>query len=182
MSCKVWPGLTESQRSQRLFFALWPDAQTRARIAKQARVLARRQGRPVAAENLHITLAFIGASGPEQRSCLEAQGTQVRVEPFCLELSRVGYFPRARVLWVGPQTTPESLLGLVVRLNRVLAPCGYRPEPRPFAVHVTLFRKANPVREAPAFEPVPWPVRDFCLVESVSDRNGVHYQVLRRFR
>lgn len=173
--------MTEPQRSQRLFFALWPDAQTQVRIARQARALARREGRPVAAENLHITLAFIGASDPKQRRCLEAQAAQVGVEPFCFELSRVGFYPRARVLWVGPQATPEPLLGLVERLNRALAPCGYRPEPRPFAAHVTVFRKARPVREVPVVEPVPWPVREFCLVESVADRNGVHYPVLRRF-
>lgn len=173
--------MTETARSQRLFFALWPDAQTRARIARQARALARREGRPVAAENLHITLAFIGASDPQRRRCLEAQAAQVVVEPFSLELSQVGYYRRARVLWVGPQATPEPLLGLVERLNRALAPCGYRPEPRPFAAHVTLFRKARPAGEDPVFEPVPWSVRDFCLVESVSERDGVHYRVLSRF-
>lgn len=173
--------MTEPARSQRLFFALWPDAQTRDRIAGQARGLARREGRPVAAENLHVTLAFIGASDPERRRCLEARAAQVGVEPFTLELSQVGYYPRARVLWVGPRATPEPLLGLVERLNRALAPCGYRPEPRPFAAHVTLFRKARPTGEGPAFEPVPWPVHEFCLVESVSDRDGVHYRVLGCF-
>ena len=46
----------------RLFFALWPDADTRERVANAAAALRLTEGaRPVPQRNFHLTLAFVGA-------------------------------------------------------------------------------------------------------------------------
>ena len=45
----------------RLFFALWPDGDTRKAINGLARPAVRRAGgRPVPARHFHMTLAFLG--------------------------------------------------------------------------------------------------------------------------
>ncbi|HYL02781.1 MAG TPA: 2'-5' RNA ligase family protein, partial [Steroidobacteraceae bacterium] len=55
------------ERTRRLFFALWPDAAQRTVLAHAVRKAVRNcGGRPVPAESLHVTLAFLG-SVPESR-------------------------------------------------------------------------------------------------------------------
>ena len=47
------------EENQRLFFALWPDEDARERLATVARDDS--TGRWVSRDNLHVTLAFLGA-------------------------------------------------------------------------------------------------------------------------
>lgn len=132
-------------------------------------------------ENLHITLAFIGSVDGTMCRCLQAQAARIKAVPFNLTLAKVGYFTRAKVMWLGPQSCPESLRGLVRRLSEGLSHCGYRPDPRPFAAHLTLFRKAQPSKLNMEISPVQWRVEAFCLVESKTYPRGVQYHVLQRY-
>jgi 2'-5' RNA ligase len=49
--------------SRRIFFALWPDNGVRSRLEQLAAMLPPGRGRAHAAEDLHLTLAFIGQAG-----------------------------------------------------------------------------------------------------------------------
>lgn len=79
---------------QRLFFALWPSDEARAALAGWRDALPRPGGRPTAARNLHLTLAFAGDVDAETRTCLEQAAARVRGEPFSLPLDRLGVFKR----------------------------------------------------------------------------------------
>jgi len=165
---------------RRLFFALWPDEDVRRALVAADRGLGR-EGRRVAADNLHLTLLFLGATPADRQACFTAAAAGVQGEPFELVLDRFGHFPRPRVLWLGSSRPPAALVRLVEALGAALLPCGFTPESRPFAPHVTLRRKA---RRLPALQPetpVVWPVHDFCLCESVSTPDGVQYRVLERW-
>jgi len=129
---------------QRLFFALWPDDDTRAALAR----LARRQlqsgnGRLIDAHNLHLTLAFLGPVDAAFRACAERAADSLAAPAFELEFQRLGYWPRPRVLWAAPERSPEALTGLVSMLRKALAACGQEPESRPFEAHMTLARKVR---------------------------------------
>ena len=174
-------GSRERATPQRLFFALWPDADVRAALAAYGRRQAVRNGRAVAAENLHVTLAFIGGVTAEQRSCLEAAAGGVTMQPFAFTLDRMGFWSRPRILWVGTSTVPAALLGLVDTLNRALVPCGYAPDARPFQAHVTLARKAHRPPDVREIPPLIWQVDGFCLAESITGERGAEYHVLRRW-
>lgn len=113
--------------------------------------------------------------------CLLAGAAQIRAKSFNLVLTRVGYFARAKVLWLGPESCPAAMQNLVQRLNKGLSHCGYHPEPRPFAAHLTLFRKAQPGKSKIDISPVQWRAKAFCLVESRAYPQGVRYHVLRRY-
>ena len=167
--------------THRLFFALWPDGRTREALGKLQRALPVRGGRPVRQENIHLTLAFIGNVDADTRDCLVDAARQVTGAPVSLPIERVGYFPRPRVVWVGPQRTPESLIELVGHLNRALAPCGYEPERRPFRAHITLFRKVARAPKPFEFDPIAWQAPAFQLVESIPEPGGVRYAVLEEF-
>ena len=50
-----------NEATQRLFFALWPDAATSVALAALAQQIAAESGgRPTAPGNVHLTLAFLG--------------------------------------------------------------------------------------------------------------------------
>jgi 2'-5' RNA ligase len=166
--------------TQRLFFGLWPEPELQQYLAQAAAaLLPRAAGRRVRAENLHCTLVFLGAVEAAQRLCLEDAAALVRAEPFTLTLDRLGYFRRPQAAWLGCTTTPAALQALVAGLRYGAQACGFTPELRPYEVHLTVARKLRRDPGRLPLMPVAWPVKQFALMESVSEPDGVHYRPLR---
>jgi 2'-5' RNA ligase len=169
------------QERQRLFFALWPDAELRQQLSAYQPLLMGCGGRQVVLENLHITLAFLGSVGATTRSCLEQEADGISLPPFTLKLDELGFWRRPQVVWLGAGAIPAPLLALVAALKKAMLACDLEPESRPFQAHLTLMRRA---RRAPAVKPVevlPWPVGEFALMASDTRPEGVRYEVLRRW-
>jgi 2'-5' RNA ligase len=166
---------------QRLFLALWPDAEVRAGLERVRDEATRGKGRPTHSGDLHATLVFLGALTAERRACVERAADAVRGPAFGLTLDRLGYWPRPRILWCGPSLVPDALRGLVAALQQGLAGCGIEPDRRPYSAHVTLARKARPLAPRPLETPLPWQVSDFALVASRLGGDPPHYEVLRRW-
>jgi 2'-5' RNA ligase len=167
-----------AEPTRRLFFALWPDEEPRLALAALAREQIRKQARRVAAENLHITLAFPGSVTARVQAGLEAAAGRVRGGPFELAIDRLGYWRGPRIIWAAPSETPAELWSLAAALRDILAACGLEPETRPYQAHITLARKAGRGPGISRVSAIPWPVSQFSLVESVSDPASVRYQVL----
>jgi len=167
---------------QRLFFALWPDKPVRDALLRLRRHLPAVSGRPTHREDLHVTLAFLGSVDADRQRCVETVADGIAAPSFDLVIDRFGYWARPRILWCGPSDTPEALGRLVGELQADLTDCGFEPEDRPYAAHVTLARKAEKMT-FPAFDPsVSWPVREFVLVASRSGGEPPRYEVLRSWR
>jgi 2'-5' RNA ligase len=134
----------------RLFFALWPDAPTRRELEALAHDVALAAGgKPVPAEKIHLTLAFLGEVAAERQAQAIRAAQETRGGAFTLPLDRVGSFRRARVAWAGTSSPPAALLDLQADLARGLAERGFVLEDREFAAHLTLARKiAKPVPPA----------------------------------
>ena len=170
--------------AERLFFALWPGEAERAALVRLQRGLLRHGGRAADPEDLHLTLAFLGAVPPERRACCEAAGDGILAVPFDLNLTQIGYWPRPRILWCGTLAPPPPLLALVRDLTDALRPCGFPGERRPYAAHITLARKAAgfqaPGPAAEAAWRLTWPIKGFVLAGS---REGPppRYRVVRRW-
>jgi RNA 2',3'-cyclic 3'-phosphodiesterase len=103
----------------------------------------------VPAENLHLTLVFLGwveADDVEPiRASLEA--AVAPAAPFAARLGATGRFPergKARVLWVGFTTGVEELTDLADRARGGVA--DRVTDARPFRPHVTVARARQPVR------------------------------------
>jgi 2'-5' RNA ligase len=167
---------------ERLFFALWPDARVRRGLLGIRDGLPGFRGRPTHPEDMHITLVFLGQVEPERRACVERAVAAVRGRPFELQIDQVGFWGRPRILWCGPGSVPDELQRLVGELKAVLADCGFEPERRPYAAHVTLARKARPVRFQELERPLSWPVGEFVLVASGRGGEPPRYRVLKRWR
>jgi 2'-5' RNA ligase len=167
--------------SERLFFALQPEPPVRDGLQGIAAALPEHRGRPVHPADRHITLVFLGDTAPEQRTCAERAAAGVRARRFELSIDRVGYWPRPRILWAGCSHTPGALLELVQGLQQALVGCGFRPERRPYAPHITLARKAHKPTEITLDKPLTWPVRSFVLMGSDLDAPPPRYRVLARW-
>ncbi|MGH8489883.1 MAG: RNA 2',3'-cyclic phosphodiesterase [Gammaproteobacteria bacterium] len=168
--------------TQRLFFALWPSEEVRAGLAEVMASLDIHRAKPVPAENLHITLLFLGAVTAQTRICAEKIAEGIAGHPFELRLDQIGFWPKSGILWLGAREVPESLAALVRHLHLGVAGCGIDLDARPFKPHVTLMRKALVVRRERPLVTVAWRIDDFALVESKTTPDGSHYQVLTSWR
>jgi 2'-5' RNA ligase len=107
--------------ARRLFFALWPDAGLRARAAAALqRLTAADTGRPLRPDQLHVTLAFLGAVAADRVPLALAAGAGLQVGSLELEFDRVEYWPGPRLLCLTASAPPPRLLDLVADLQRAL--------------------------------------------------------------
>jgi 2'-5' RNA ligase len=172
----------EKGGSERLFFALWPDAATRAALQACVPRQPRASGRRIPGEKLHLTVLFLGQTTRDVRQCLESAADAVRCPAFVLKLTRTGYFPRSRVLWAGMAEVPEDLAVLHEALKTGARSCGCGIEARAYAPHITLMRNAaGPLPSTDRLEVI-WEVREFALVASRSTAEGMLYETLKSWR
>jgi 2'-5' RNA ligase len=173
----------------RLFVAVSPDEPARAAAASaQAEIRSRTalEARWVPAENLHVTLAFLGsvdpALVPPLRGALAA--AVATVDRFSVRLGEVGAFPtprRPRVLWIGIAAGAERLAALADLVRAALLPFPVAREEKPLRPHLTIARVRSPrpdralaehLARPPRVPDAGWEVRSVTLFESVLGAGG----------
>lgn len=141
------------------------------------------RGRFVTAENLHLTIAFLGETNKIQEA-KEAVGTAYSA-PFPLEFSGLGRFrrPEGDLYWMGIVPSPE-LERLYRQTVRELKGRGFSLESREFKPHLTLGRGVVPKEgfdrksfseNLPAFQMT---AGRLCLMKSLLTPSGPVYTEL----
>ncbi|MCP4624557.1 MAG: RNA 2',3'-cyclic phosphodiesterase [bacterium] len=110
------------------------------------------KARWVRAENIHLTLKFLGDidAGDIDNIGRAMADTAADRAPLALRIGGIGFFPgikRPRVVWVGLGGEIPNLLNLQRNLEDRLATVGFAKEKRSFKAHLTLGRirqAANP--------------------------------------
>jgi 2'-5' RNA ligase len=163
----------------RVFFALVPSAELRNALADLGRERARRlHGRPVPAENIHLTLAFVGAWPRARLDALLAAGAAVDGEAMRVTLDRQGGFRRSGVAWVAPSSAPAKLGLLANSLAANLRANGVPYDEKPFHPHLTIARKCRgPFMHGPV-GPYAWNIEAVALVASDTRAEGARYSIL----
>jgi 2'-5' RNA ligase len=169
--------------SKRLFFALELPDETRQDVVRwRAEHLAQDAGRPVAAANLHLTLAFLGEVSAEKQKALEAMAGRITQPGFTLRLDDAGQWLRSRVVWLGCRQSPRGLIQLADMLRAQASRSGCYQSPTPFHPHITLLRDTS---HAVALPPpgFSWsvPVTEFVLYESHFTGGRLRYTPLNRW-
>lgn len=184
----------------RLFVALEIPAAVRANLAaliEQLRALPVRDGgknaRWVRAQNLHVTLKFIGEAAPEKLDGIRGALSGVRAErPVELACRGLGFFPnekRPQVFWAGLDAS-ENLAKLAEDIDRVLATAGVPREKRAFEPHLTLARFGAPrldetlratIAGAAGREFGSFGASEFHLIESKTKPSGAEYTRVASF-
>ena len=76
--------------AERLFFALWPKRHLADDLARCAsKIQAATGGRRTCAEDLHLTLAFLGAIPPDRVRIARTVADEIKREAFFLQLDRL---------------------------------------------------------------------------------------------
>jgi 2'-5' RNA ligase len=161
--------------SLRLFFALWPDDETRTALMQlQAPI----RGRTISYDNLHLTLAFLGQQPASLLPALKQILTHLPPLAATLTLDRIGYFTRSRIAWAGMHDVPDALLKLQQELAQTIVQHGISfNNQRDFKPHVTLARDASLPPDI-IFTPIVWRASQIVLVQSATQAEGASYQVL----
>ena len=176
----------------RAFIAIAPPEEVTAALARLQAMLP--AGRPVAEENLHLTLAFLGEQDETALEALHYELETIRVQPFALRFSGLGVFggDRPRLLFADVAPDP-ALADLHCRVTGALHRAGIVVQRTRFHPHVTLARfgtRAAPEAAARLHRflaehgdtPLPsFFVAEFGLYESALHPSGVRYDQLARY-
>lgn len=173
-----------SRQTSRWFLGIAPPRDVAERIAASARAaLDGTLLRVYAAEDLHLTLVFLGEVEREFVKRVEVgfAAAYRDARPIALHVGGTGVFEsdgRARALWADfdhDEGSRSGLLDLVDRGRRLAADSGLELPAsdleRPFVPHLTLARPRAREHAPPAFEhlrfDVGWTAREVHLFESV---------------
>lgn len=97
----------------------------------------------LAAEQIHLTLAFLGNVGAAAEEKLRLHLAEIHFSAFFLPLRALGTFPasgRPKVLWVGVGGGHPHLFQLHKRVNDAALAAGVEADLRPWHPHLTLAR------------------------------------------
>jgi RNA 2',3'-cyclic 3'-phosphodiesterase len=161
----------------RLFFALWPDADTRERLANAAAALRLMHGaRVVPQQSYHLTLAFIGEVPSAQVAVLQQIGCSQRASACTIKFDAYEHWPEPQVVAAVAREPPRALVELWMRLRQELAlhrtALGFNRLQPSLRAHVTLARKVVQAPVPQAMSPFDWSARSFSLVRS--DTSAAH--------
>lgn len=147
----------------------------------------------VRAENLHLTLKFLGNTplARVEALSLALRRAAAKVSPFGLNVGGCGSFPprsQPRVLWIGCVDPTGSLNQLYEALEDECAQAGFSREDRAFHPHLTVGRLRQPqgarrlaeLHQSLGFAPPPVEVSDVCLIRSELRSDGSRYTVIAR--
>ena len=163
----------------RVFFALVPPPPLQQALGDLARDVARRaHGRPVPADNVHATLAFVGVWPVSRLPELHAAGGDVHGEPMRIVLDRQGAFRRAGIAWIAALQPPSALGTLAQALFERLVAVGVKLDERPFRPHVTLARHCRGPYPSGPVGPFAWDVDVIALMLSDTPAEGARYRML----
>jgi RNA 2',3'-cyclic 3'-phosphodiesterase len=169
--------------TQRLFFALeLPEPLQQQLVRWRADNFSEDDGKPVAAANLHLTLAFLGEVSSETSQKLQQLAARIVQPGFTLNLDDAGHWPRPGVVWLGCQRAPRGLLQLASLLRAQAARHGCAQSAQPFHPHITLLRSATQKVALPA-RGFHWhlDVSHFALFSSTFTQGRTRYRRLARW-
>ena len=179
----------------RLFVAIEIPGDIRSALAVFVKELRRTapQAKWVRAENLHVTLKFLGETEAAKLGAIQGALDPIRsVQPVTLELHRLGFFPnerRPRVFWAGMEAS-ANLKALAEDIDRGMHPLGFPLEERPFTPHLTLARfnppglppnLASAVTQNSSRSFGSFTAREFHLIESKLKSTGAEYTTVQSF-
>jgi 2'-5' RNA ligase len=146
----------QPEPTQRIFTAIPLTDDVREHVAGVERELSTALDgvRWVTAENLHVTLRFMGECTAGKAEELQIWMRKAALHlPSNLVVGGVGGFPSqasARVIWVGAKDTTSDIEKVYNILDKGAEKCGFGREGRKYRPHITLGRaRRKPVRLPP---------------------------------
>ena len=165
------------KRPERLFFGLFPDAQTAVHVGRfGARFICKNhlEGTPLKSERLHVSLHHVGDYKRLRANVIYAArqaGKAVSLHPFEVTFRSIKSFEGAPSIDGRPRRRPLVLLGerdALSELHKILGAAmeknGLRAAGH-FTPHMTLLYGSKPI-PVQTIEPIRFEVKEFVLVHS----------------
>lgn len=180
----------------RLFVALDLAAGVRRALAELIATLRPKSSGAswVNAENLHVTLKFIGHIESGKLTAIqEALSTVHSPQVVGLQFRGMGFFPNEfhpRVIWCGVASSP-NLAALAADIDRALEPIGIEREGKHYTPHLTLARfktevgvpdLVNAANEMKSYDFGEASETSFHLYESLLKPSGAQYNRLATYQ
>lgn len=175
------------QKTVRVFFAVWPDGEAQKQLGglvKQLRLDSLCGGRKTKAENIHLTLVFVGEVDTSQLQTLNRVAGEIedsRTHAFDLVVEKICYWKRKNIVHAELSTIPCELMDLVTALQKGLSAAGFLLEQRPYKPHITLMRNASCHTLPELGKPIGWRVREWVLIRSEQTSDGSVYVPIGRW-
>lgn len=176
-----------SEETIRVFFAIWPDDtawKQLAGLAERLRGEALCVGRKTKAENIHLTLVFVGEVGASKLEMLCLAADRIKdsgASAFDFAVEKIRYWKRNRIVYAATDRIPPELIDLVSALEDALSTAGFTLERRAYKPHITLMRDALCQTLPELAEPIAWRVREWMLVKSEQTSSGPVYTPIGRW-
>jgi 2'-5' RNA ligase len=175
----------EAPATDGLFFALFPDEDAAAQLAKTARQLCirhRLDARAVSADRLHVSLLGFGAYAglpPALVGGAFDAAAAIAAAPFEVIFDRaVSFLGRPRPLVLCSEDDIPELIAFQRGLGHAVQKVGLGRAKQQYVPHVTMLYDERAIEDH-TIEPVRWTVRDFVLVHSL--RGKSQYNILGRW-
>jgi RNA 2',3'-cyclic 3'-phosphodiesterase len=143
----------------------------------------------VSSSGFHVTLHFFGEVPESGVAALQSalDDPELQRPAIAASVAGVGQFPprgNPRVLWVGLQKGVQEMRAYGEIFERVVAPLGWKADPRGFAPHVTVGRAGSvPLgpewASAVKLAPLEFDVTQCVLFQSILGREGAQYVPLK---
>lgn len=170
----------------RMFFGLWPDAETRATFAGEDKTLfGGNGGKMVPPGEFHITLRYMGEVQAPLIPSIEELGAKAArtIAPTVVELDAVEWWKEAKVLVRVARNLPRPMFELDQALQVGLKSIGVAVDPKPLKIHLTLVRNIPPFPHGigPAV-PLAWDAGSLALIEASPDPAGPRYRLRKEWK
>lgn len=149
----------------------------------------------VSKDNLHITLAFLGATREDNLPGLKQELEQITFETFAIQINELTYIPNrreAKMIWAkgqskGLQRLKESVDQKLINSNHI----NYSPDHNNYTPHITLGRMRSFKFKQLARERIPliessvntqFKSNTFALMESKLKQEGPEYHKLKNIQ
>lgn len=166
--------------TSKLFFALWPDDKTRQALERLNLTIASAKLKWVPPDNFHVTLAFLGHVDTNSELLIKQHVADIAAQPFALAFDNLSYWSKPRILCLTCSRPAQEAAALAAALQSAAANYGLHTDTRPYIPHITLSRHAGHLPEV-NIEPIIWRAGTFCLAESCSEPDGVHYKIIQQW-
>jgi len=176
----------------RAFFAIDLPMEIKAQLAELTNNLHKlpqfKNLKWTSAENLHITLRFLGNITQKQQKCLvtKIKSTLKTIVSFKITMATLVPFPTAEsphVLSIKPEPT-DLLLRLALAIDHAACACDLPADNKPFVPHLTLSRLGDnklPRLEKIEFAQIEFPADSVCLFKSEPEKGKSKYTLMEKF-
>ncbi len=174
----------------RCFFSINLPEKIRENVSHFISLLKRKESSIswIPEKNLHITIKFLGNVSKVNVERLIKYSKEISMNDFKVVFSNLGVFPslnKPRVLWIGVSEGRNELLKLFNSLDEKSYLIGVKKDKREYVPHLTIARCRSGMSNKKILEKnfvsPPFFVKNFSLMKSVFDDNGVHYEKIHSF-